>query len=728
MSLQKNSKPEHIWRFNKIGGFEQVRIETGDDIKNIPYLDQKLWVALNCPVKGVEFDKTSLSLLDSDNDGNIKPNEIINAINWVCGVLKNPDVLINNNGSLDLSDFNQDTEEGKTLFLSAKHILDNLDKKDSKIITIDDASDTMKIFEKTRFNGDGIINSDSSDNPEIKKIIEEIIFCCGSEIDKAGKPGISIDILEKFFSQTEAYLNWNLELEKKSEILPPMENLLKEIELFDSLKAKIDDYFIRCNLIDFDKNSESSMNSADKIYSEFIVKQLNYNCAEIKDLPISLPNSTKILNLKSGINPLWREKIEEFYNTIITPILGEIRELTFEQWQSFKYKFSIFEEILNAKPDSKMIELGLNRVREIVNCGNDYKNEIMKLIEKDKEFEPQANAIISVNKLLRLCRDLHPALNNFVSFEHFYNPEAKAIFQSGTLFIDGRSCDLCVSVEDAAKHALLAGLSRAYLLYCDCVRRDGTPGKITIAAAVTAGDAGQLMPGRNGIYYDRTGCDWNATVVKIIENPISIKQAFWSPYRAVAKMITSQIQKFAASKSKSVEDKMGAGIEETGKKIEQQKIDAPQPAKTPSAKTEPAPVDMGKFVGIFAAIGLALGAIGTAVASIVTGLLALKWWQAPLAVGGVMLLISGPAMIIAYFKLKERNLAPILDSNGWAINSRVKINIPFGTSLTKTAKLPVNSERIMSDPFEIKKSKWHYYLLIIWIIAVVIYLKYKNII
>jgi hypothetical protein len=84
---------------------------------------------------------------------------------------------------------------------------------------------------------------------------------------------------------------------------------------------------------------------------------------------------------------------------------------------------------------------------------------------------------------------------------------------------------------------------------------------------------------------------------------------------------------------------------------------------------------------------------------VLTGFLALRWWQIPLAVAGIMLAISGPSMTLAWFKLGSRNLGPILDANGWAINARARINIPFGTSLTQLAQLPANSERSLSDPF-----------------------------
>ena len=118
---------------------------------------------------------------------------------------------------------------------------------------------------------------------------------------------------------------------------------------------------------------------------------------------------------------------------------------------------------------------------------------------------------------------------------------------------------------------------------------------------------------------------------------------------------------------------------------------------------------MGKFAGIFAAIGLALGALGTALASAMAGLFTLAWWQFPIVVAGLMLLVSGPAVIMAWFKLRSRNLGPILDANGWAINARARINIPFGPPLTQVAELPANAERSLADPYAEKQTPWGSY-------------------
>ena len=87
-------------------------------------------------------------------------------------------------------------------------------------------------------------------------------------------------------------------------------------------------------------------------------------------------------------------------------------------------------------------------------------------------------------------------------------------------------------------------------------------------------------------------------------------------------------------------------------------------------------------------LSLAVGALATAFASIMVFLGKFEQWQVPLVFAGIMLVISAPSMAIAWLKLRKRNLGPILDANGWAVNAKAKMNVPFGGALTGVATLP----------------------------------------
>ena len=79
LTTHHHEHQHHRWHFFRAGGFDQVRLETGADIVHLEHLDRKLWVALACPTRGLEFDPKTLDLLDTDHDGRIRAPEILAA-------------------------------------------------------------------------------------------------------------------------------------------------------------------------------------------------------------------------------------------------------------------------------------------------------------------------------------------------------------------------------------------------------------------------------------------------------------------------------------------------------------------------------------------------------------------------------------------------------------------------------------------------------------------------
>ncbi len=701
-SADSNDVPrKHAWRFFRAGGFDQVCIDSGADLLALDQLDQKLWVALSCPTRGIEFDASTLDWIDEDHDGHIRAAEIIAAVKWAGALLKDADLLVKGLRDLPLSAINDADEEGRHVLAAARHILQSLGKPDAQVISVEDTADTQKLIAAMRFNGDGIIPVGAVEDTDLQAVVQDIMACCGSVQDRSGEQGISAEIAEQFFSQIEAYASWWKQAEGDSNIWLLGAESLAAVESYRAVKTKVEDYFTRCRMAAYDPRAAVPLSRSVEDYQLLANQDLGADAAAVATFPLAVVEAGKPLPLKGSVNPAWISAMQALHDKVIVPLYGNKNALTAEEWSALSVKLSALESWLSEKPTStgsgqaatSVEALGITRIQTILNDGS--QAAIADLIARDKAPEAEVNAIASVDKLVHYCRDLHMLVNNFVSFRNFYTRVDKAVFQAGTLFLDGRSCELCVRVEDVSKHAGLANLSRVCLVYCECIRNAGTE-KMFVAAAFTGGDSDQLMVGRNGVFYDRKGQDWNATIVRILEHPISIRQAFWAPYKRVGKMIGEQIQKLAAAKSQAAEDKMFKAVVEAGTKHDA--VKAPVP-----------PFDVAKFAGIFAAIGLAVGALGTAVASMLTGLIALKWWQIPIALSGLLLLVSGPSMLIAWFKLHQRNLGPILDANGWAVNARAKINIPFGTSLTGVAKLPEGADRSLIDPYAEKTHGWLYY-------------------
>ena len=691
----------HKWNFFRAGGFDQVQLDSGADLLALKDLDQKLWVALSCPTRGIEFDTRTLDMIDSDKDAHVRANEVLAAIAWAGGLLKNADLLVKGGDSLALDAIDDSSDEGKQLYASASHILKSLGKPDAAVITLSDMADIEQFVAHQEFNGDGVIGAKQIGDAALSGLIELIIKCSGSQLDMSGEAGINEAIAEKFFAEANAYADWYAAGEQDTAALFMEDKTLEAAAAFHAVNDKVGDYFTRCQLAAYDLRAAVPLSRSAEDYQQLAAQSLSAQSMDVANFPLATVEADKPLPLLTGINPAWQAKLVSLRERVIVPLLGVRDTLSASEWASLCEKFAAFGAWQATKPATGVEQLGIAQLREILSSG--HQADIAVLIAQDKMVEAEVKAIHAVERLLHYNRDLFKLVNNFVSFRNFYTGRDKAIFQIGTLYLDGRSCELCIKVEDVAKHAAFATSSGVCLVYCECVRGEK---KMNIAAAFTAGDSDYLLVGRNGVFYDRNGLDWDANIVRIIDHPISIRQAFWMPYKKLVKMISEGLQKLAASKANAAEGSMLKAVEEGSKS-----------AVTPPAEP-PKPFDVGKFAGIFAAIGLAIGAIGGILASVVSGLISLKFWQIPLAMIGLMLLISGPSIALAWFKLKKRSLAPILDANGWAINARARINIPFGTSLTGLAAWPEGASRSLVDPFADKQPVWPYYAAIALVICV----------
>ncbi|MCX5789084.1 MAG: hypothetical protein NTX64_11350 [Elusimicrobia bacterium] len=688
------ARGSHVWRFFRAGGIDQVDLRRGEDIADLPALDPKLWVALSCPVKGLEFDERTLQLIDTDGDGRVRVTEILAATRWACKLVKDPAILVSGGESLPLAAIEDKDELGALILASARRVLSNIGKPDAPAIGLADTADTARIFGQTNLNGDGVVPPESASDEGVRKLLEEIVKTMGSEADRGGDPGVSRAKADAFFAQCRAFSDWWRAAEQprpgEPAVLLMGADTPAAYAALQAVRGKVDDYFVRCRLAAFDSRAALPLNHGEKAFEAMAAKELTEKSEDIRSLPLARVEAGRKLPLREGLNPAWHVAMNDFQARVAAPIVGkDSTGVTEEDWRRIQAAFGPYERWLCAKPRGTVEPLGLARVREILAAGGE--KTVAGLIDQDLALKPQFEAIEAVERLIRYHRDLGRLLKNFVSFAEFYG-RGQAIFQAGRLYVDGRSCDLCIRVVDVAKHGALASASRTFLLYCECSRKD-TPEKIMIAAALTGGDSDHIFVGRNGVFYDRLGRDWDATIVKVIEHPISIRQAVWSPYKRLARFLGEQIEKIASARDKAATEKMGAQLEGHVKAIDEGK----EPAKEP-------PFDVAKFAGIFAAIGLAIGGLAAGVGKLVESFTNLLWWQKPLAILGAFAAISGPSTCIAWLKLRQRNLGPLLDANGWAINGRMSINIPFGAALTSVAKLPTDAVRSREDPYAPEKS------------------------
>ena len=462
-------------------------------------------------------------------------------------------------------------------------------------------------------------------------------------------------------------------------------------EAYAALDAKVRDYFLRGRLAQYAAESREKLDVQTAMIESISAANLTERTADIAAYPLARITEGKTLPLDVVVNPAWEA-----------------------QWDVVKQAFDadVTEE--------KWAALGASLKQYA-----DYKQQ-MEVKETDVVLDEESKSIAMVDKLLHLTRDFYQLLRNYVTLTDFYSSTSKAIFQAGTLYIDQRACDFCVRVNDAAAMAAQAAASGMYLVFCHCT--DATRGRtMDIVAAVTVGDTQNIAIGKNGIFYDRQGHDWDARVTSVIDNPISIGQAAWSPYRKMAAFIEEKVRSMAASKESKLTESATAQIDAKAESAAAATAEAaaagPQatPAAQPAASSAaPTTFDIAKFAGIFAAIGMAIGFIGSFLTTLGREFLALAWWQMPLCILAIFLLISGPSMFIAWLKLRKRNISPILNANGWAVNAAAKISIRFGNALSQQAVFPLSAKMRKQDPFADRGLSWWQHLLRILALLLVV--------
>ena len=546
---------KHIWKFANIGGNTRVVITNGKDIQHLAELDEKLWAVLACPVSGLEIPEESLKCMDNNGDSKIHVADVVNTAQWLCQVLRDPQVLFEGKAALALTDI-----------------------QDEALLAV-----------ATPLATDGVVTLDAV---------------------KAAIAGATIE----------------------AQAVPNAPYAANVIAAYKACKDSYTTY---------------------------------YQTAKLQALGLAT------LPADAAAPGMEEEKFIEMGKQIADYEAGKAAA-----------------EAANAAA----------------------------LAAAKAQYQP-------LEKLLLLCRDYVTLLRNFVSFQDFYAKRAKAllgrgaddespwaIFQAGTLVIDQRACNLCLKVSDMAKHNAQAPDSGMFLIYCNC-KHHATGKTMQIVAAMTVGDIRNLKVGKNALFYDRQGQDWEAEVVKIIDNPISIGQAFWSPYRKLGEWVSGLITKSAAEKEKKSFADLTTKLQTT-------------PATTPDKPAQPAPFDIAKFAGIFAAIGMAVGYIGSFLTDLATGVKSIAltaWWALPVAIISLLLVISGPSMVLAWMKLRKRNLAPLLNANGWAINADAIVNVLFGNTLTEQAQYPIVK---LKDPHaKIKKltkgGRWAIAITVVLVIAAI---------
>src|SRR5690606_34159505 len=321
-----------------------------------------------------------LELIDSDGDGRVRAKELIDAVKWAAARLENPDDLVKPQEALPLEAIDVSSEEGAAMLAAARHVLELIGKPDATSISVADTDDARAHFAQMPFNGDGIVTSASAaDDEAVVALIDDVIACVGGEIEASGNAGVSAAKLDELIDEVRAQVALHARADEDPAIRVLGDATGAAAEALQAVADKISDYFTRCRLAEFDPRAAAAMNGTMTVYETLASTPFVQTAAEVAELPLAQVEPGKPLDLTTGINPAWEERIARFRDEVVVPLGGDGKTLAQEEFRAIQAKLAPYAEWSAALAASKCAALPPERLEEIAR--GDTEQRLRALIE-----------------------------------------------------------------------------------------------------------------------------------------------------------------------------------------------------------------------------------------------------------------------------------------------------------------------------------------------------------
>jgi len=690
--------------FDRFGRSHHLQIRSADDLSLAVELDEALWVATSAPIAGLACDRVLLDLIDTNDDGRILVWEMRAAIRWTLRTLHHYEGLEAKRDTLSLAAVNPNVPEGDAIITAAQKMLDRLGKSEAGEISLAEIRQIKSQVETTTVSEGGVVLPETTEDGEIRTFLEAVIATQGGAVHPSGKPGVDQAKLDAFLADAEAHLKWRgagqlPEGEATSPVMPLGEATHGAMNAVLGIRDKLEPWFAQSRAIGYDARLADPMGLS---IAEAAARDLSDPAeiaAVLADAPLAPLQPTCELDLEGKINPHFADAIAALRTHAITPILGpEITTLTHENWLEIKRALAAHEMWRNSKAGASVESLGPDKLRQFT--APRFREQAEALIA-----ESHTTAFVLENirltEKLALCQHLLIDLaNNYVSFPHLYEADARAMFERGTLVMDGRRFNLAVKVEDRAAHAAITKTSNMFVMYVELQSKHG-PERMEVVVPVTSGGQGNLVVGKRGIFVDTADNEWDARVAQIIDNPISLREAIAAPFIRLGELLTGKIEAMTGQAEKA--------LDQAGTKVFTQVTETPATTPAPAPASGPSGSQLG---GILFGGGIAIAALGSAAAYIAKTIAGMQPITLVALLIGAILAVLVPTTIVAILKLRKRDLSTILEGSDWAINARMRLTFPQSRFFTKTPDFPPGSRGVV-------RRKWWLTLIYLAVVAAI---------
>ena len=659
--------------FRNYGGDYQLRLESADDLERIAELPDARWASTSAPLGDFSCDPAFLKYVDSDTNGRIRSDELRDAVRWLLHILKNRDRLTEQTETLRLGEINDADPEGARIRAAAERVLSNLGLDETPEITLANVRSQQSIMANAANNGDGVIPPSAAPDGDTAQLIRDAMASVGSVRDAGGEEGITLAQLETFEKEARAFIEWQDKGRvpddgSTTDVHPWGADTAEAARIVAALDDKAREYFAQCDMVKFDPRAAEQMR-----LREAEIKELDFGNREavearLRAAPLAPPTAEDVLDLAGPVNAAYERDLTALRQKVVPRALGRaLDRLTRDDWDRIVSIFAAHRAWVGGKQGACVERLGRERLEECLT--GESRDAVAQMIAADAAVAGELERIGAVERLILYQRWLLEFANNMVSFPRLYDPEHRALFEKGTLIIDGRELTFSVRVDDRKQHRKLAENSGMYVLYLEITGRGGDKAdkSFEVSTAVTSGESTGLYVGKRGVFFTPDGVEWDARVVDIIVNPVSLGEAARAPFSKMGEFVTRQIEKFGKA----------------------------QEAKLEKAVAAPAGSSATRDLLLAGSVGLA--ALGSSFAYITKSMKGVQPHHVLLVVLGILAVLLGPSIVIAWFRLRRRDLTALLEASGWAVNVRIRVRGKLGRLFTHEPDLPKGSLKERRD-------------------------------
>jgi len=646
-------------RFRRYGRSLQAVIKTAGDLRRAVELDEAHWAATNAPIDAIRSDPVMLRSIDAHGSGRITCATLADAVRWMFTVLSDDSGVTASSETLSLRSISTGNPQGKAVYDAARKMLRREASEQTDGVTLEQVRRIKARVESTPVSEAGVVIPTATQDSEVRRFITDAIDTVGAAPHPTGVAGLDRAGLERFLTEARAYLEWYDKGSlppgvEKTAIMPLGPGTSAAYEALEAVRAKIDQYFAQCRAVALDERLAERIAGSlgDPADTDFRDPQAIERL--LAEAPLAKPSADGQLKLDGRLNPYYAEPMERFTQLIVEPVLGAgTKVLTANGWRRIGEFFAAHRRWLQDRLASKVASLGVERIRECLD--ERYAAAVRTLIDESAATALELDKIRLVERLILYQAHMIDLANNFIAFPHLYDPASRAMFEIGTLVMDARRFNLAVRVADRAAHERIAKHANMYLLYVQVTPADGRDPYL-VAVPVTSGGKGNLCMGKRGVFIDLDGRESDAVVVGIIENPISLREALVSPFVRLGRILTGKIESLAARAEQKLDTTASS-------------ITALPGAAAPKASGASRFAAGGMLMGA----GVALAALGSAMAYITKTLAQTHWLAIVIGILAAVLIVLLPTSLVAFLKLRRRDLSAILEASGWGINTTMRL-------------------------------------------------------